>query len=149
MTDKLEEIFRIQAALNDHIFKKQGINGSDGDILTMASIRAQVEAGKLGPNGDANRWLSNYLTALDDESRELRAELLWKWWSKDSLDIQNIRVEIVDLLHFLVSLAQCAGLTADDIYKVYLQKNEINFRRQADGYSKETKSDADNRSIKA
>ena len=149
MPDMLQEIFRIQAELNDHIFAKQAIRSRSGSPLTMEEIREQVNAEAFGPNDDVNRWLSNYLTALDDESRELRAELLWKWWSKDRLDIQNIRVEIVDLLHFLVSLAQCAGLSAEDIYRVYLKKNEINFQRQAQGYSQQTKTESDNRAIDA
>jgi dimeric dUTPase (all-alpha-NTP-PPase superfamily) len=94
-----------------------------------------------------NEWLGKYLTALDDESRELREELLWKWWSKDHLDLQNIRVEIVDQLHFWISLALTAGMSASDVFDTYLQKNAINHARQEQGYSRANKNEGDNQSI--
>jgi dimeric dUTPase (all-alpha-NTP-PPase superfamily) len=147
-TDKLEEIFRMQTLLNDRVFKKQNLKSCDGSDLTMQKLIEQGNSPEpIGPNTDVNRWLRNYLDALDDESRELREELLWKWWSKDKLDMQNIRVEIVDQLHFWMSLAMTAGMGADDVYQIYLQKNKINLERQESGYSKASKNEADNRSI--
>src|SRR6185436_7737833 len=117
--------------------------------LTMAALRAEARGGApLGPNTLVNDWLGKYLTALDDESRELREELLWKWWSKDFLDMQNIRVEIVDQLHFWMSLAMTAGMDAESVFGVYMQKNAINFQRQETGYSKASKTEEDNRGVK-
>src|SRR5438128_1129540 len=114
--DKLQDIFTLQGELNDGIFKKQDIRGPDGQVLTMSAIRAALEKNELGPNGLPNAWLRNYLRALQAESAELEQELLWKWWSKDKIDLQNIRVEIVDLMHFLTSLALTAGLSAEEFH---------------------------------
>ncbi len=148
MADKLDTLFEMQSKLNDFVFEKKEINDSKGQRLTM---KALFEAGKLetpqGPNSDTNRWLSNYLAALNDESRELKEELLWKWWSKDSLQMQNIRVEIVDQLHFWISLALTAGMDAVKVFDIYCQKNKVNIDRQNNDYSKKNKNEADNLSI--
>lgn len=147
-TDMFEDIFAMQTILNDYVFQKKDIRGRDGKILTMGALIEQGAAGTpLGPNTEVNQWLGNYLTALDDESRELRDELLWKWWSKDHLDMQNIRVEIVDQLHFWISLAMTAGMDAQKVYEIYLQKNKVNIERQNADYSKATKSESDNKAI--
>jgi dimeric dUTPase (all-alpha-NTP-PPase superfamily) len=147
MPDMLHEIFSIQERLNDRTFVKNNILGSDSKPLSMESIRRAVAAGDLGPNGLPNQWLRNYLWALSDECRELDEELLKKWWSKDHVDMQNVRVEIVDMLHFLVSLAMSAGMSAEDFHRVYMKKNEVNFARQEGGYSKERKTEEDNKGV--
>ena len=62
--------------------------------------------------------------------------------------MQNIRVEIVDQLHFWLSLAMTAGLDAEKVFSLYLQKNAVNFQRQENGYSKASKNEDENRAIK-
>ena len=142
--DKLEEIFALQSHLNDEIFAKQDIRDRDGKVLTMAAIRAGLERNETGANGLVNLWLRNYNAALKAEAVELDEELLWKWWSKDKLDLQNIRVEIVDLMHFLTSLALISGLTPEEFHRLYTKKHAVNRQRQDQGYSKETKNETDN-----
>ena len=51
-------------------------------------------------------------------------------------------------MFFWVSLAQCVGLTAEDVYDLYLQKLKVNQKRQDDNYSMTSKTEADNRQIK-
>jgi dimeric dUTPase (all-alpha-NTP-PPase superfamily) len=146
-TDKLKDIFTLQGQLNDGIFKKQDIRGPDGQVLTMSAIQAALERGETGPNGLPNLWLRNYLRALQGEATELEQDLLWKWWSKDKIDLQNIRVEIVDLMHFLTSLALSAGLTADEFHRLYTAKHRVNEQRQEKGYAKDNKDESDNKNI--
>lgn len=146
--DKLADIFQLQGELNDKIFKKQDIRDRDGKVLTMAAIQASLERGELGPNGLTNTWLRNYLKALSAEAEEVSEELLWKWWSKDQIDLQNIRVEIVDIMHFLTSLALISGLTAEEFHRLYTAKHRVNENRQEQGYSKATKDESDNKGIK-
>jgi len=148
MPDKLEELFRLQETLNNFVFSKQDLRDKNGKVLTMAALREQVQSEEpLGSNTEVNQWLRKYLEALNDESRELGEELLWKWWSKDKLDMQNIRIEIVDQLHFWLSLAMTAGMDAEKVFDIYMQKNKVNIERQNAGYSKENKNEADNRGI--
>lgn len=154
--DMLRAMFLMQKSLNNKIFAKHCIRGTDGEVLTMDKIieQANMPATSMdmgtrvhSPQGLPNTWLVRYLKALNDESEELEKELLWKWWSKDDLNMQNIRVEIIDQLHFWMSMAMAAGLEADDVYRIYMQKHEVNEKRQEDGYSAATKSD-DNSQIK-
>lgn len=138
-TDLLAQIFSAQTKLNDLTFQKSKIEETPGQVLTVAAIAQAFRDGKTGPNDLPNRWLNNYLTALEDEGRELRKELLWKWWSKDRINQERVRAEIVDQLHFLVSLALCAGFDAESFADAYLNKNKINEKRQEGGYSKANK----------
>ena len=123
--DKLDEIFSCQKMLNSRI-------GVDTDSM---SEEEQV------------KWLLNYCRALSQEIAELTDSVPWKWWAKyQSYDRQNVRVEIVDMLHFLVSLAQVAGMEAKDVHYLYMEKNRVNFERQDSGYT--TKDESDNEKLK-
>ncbi|MHC8441447.1 MAG: dUTPase, partial [Candidatus Eutrophobiaceae bacterium] len=137
--DMLARIFDMQKTLNDQIFLKQGLTGLDGSPLSMDAIMAAATEGRLGVNDLPNRWLANYARALRGELAELEEEVLWKWWSRDELDMQNIRVELIDLLHFLISAMLCAGMDAKQVFSVYEQKRRVNQQRQEQGYSREKK----------
>ena len=92
------------------------------------------------------KWVLNYSRALSQELAELVDSVPWKWWAKyQTFDKQNAKVEIVDMFHFLISLAQTLGLNPREIYDAYINKNRINFERQESGYT--TKSESDNLEI--
>ncbi len=113
-TDKLEHIFDMQAQLNRRI----GV-----DTTTL-------------PEDQQPTWLLNYCRAMSQEVAELTDCVAWKWWAKyQKYDKQNAKVEIVDIFHFLVSAAQVVGMTAEDVYTAYLEKNKVNFQRQDSGYT--------------
>jgi len=85
---------------------------------------------------DKTKWLLNYCRAMSQEIAELTDSVPWKWWAKyQKFDEQNARVEVVDLFHFLISLAQVLGMSAEDVFNAYVQKNEVNFKRQETGYT--------------
>ncbi len=122
--DKLERIFRMQEELNARI----GVNLKD--------ISEEEQA----------KWVLNYTRAMQQEIAELIDSVPWKWWAKyQNFDKQNARVEVVDLFHFLVSLAQTLGMTSDDVFDAYVAKNKVNHQRQETGYA--TKDEADSRHI--
>lgn len=119
--DKLEQIFLLQKELNERI-------GVDLEGLS--------EEGKT-------QWVLNYTRAMQQEMAELIDSVPWKWWAKyQKFDEQNARVEIVDLFHFLISLAQVMGMTAEDIYEAYLKKNKVNHERQNSGYTVKNEADS-------
>ena len=146
-TDMLARVFRMQAELNDRVFGKNDLRDNQGEALSMERIFAEVEAGKLGVNDLPNTWLATYSRAMREELQELDDDLLWKWWSRDEIDLQNIRVELIDILHFLVSAMICAGLTPEKVFDVYSQKHAVNLQRQDKGYSRGTKTEEDTRGI--
>jgi len=145
--DMLASIFRMQAELNDYVFSRNSLGAPSGAPLSMAAIAGDAAAGRLGVNALPNTWLSRYSRAMREELDELDADLLWKWWSRDDIDLQNIRVELIDLLHFLVSAMISAGLDADRVFDIYTQKHAVNIRRQDKGYNRAGKSEDDNRDI--
>ena len=95
-TDMLQKIFEMQADLNNYVFNKNQLVDGDGNTLTMDAIFKAVNNDELKVNQLPNKWLANYSKAMSEEVNELDEELLWKWWSKDEIDIQNIRVELID-----------------------------------------------------
>ena len=85
---------------------------------------------------EKTKWLLNYCRAMSQEIAELTDSVPWKWWAKyQKFDEQNARVEVVDLFHFLISLAQVLGMSADDVFQAYVRKNAVNFARQDSGYT--------------
>jgi len=119
--DKLAEIFRLQEALNERIW---------------VSLRELPEEKKT-------EWVLNYTRAMQQELAELIDSVPWKWWAKyQKFDEQNARVEVIDLFHFLISIAQALGMTADDVYEAYLAKNKVNHERQESGYAEKDHDDS-------
>ena len=114
----------------------------DKDMLThIFEMQAQLNL-RIGVNcanmseEDQQKWLLNYCRAMSQEIAELTDSVPWKWWAKyQKFDEQNARVEVVDLFHFLISLAQVLGMSADDVFQAYVRKNEVNFKRQDAGYT--------------
>ena len=144
----LEDIFKMQLELNDYVFKKNNLKDKSGNDLNMESIIVAAEREEIMVNDLPNEWLVNYSKAIKEELLELDDELLWKWWSKDKIDMQNIRVELIDILHFLVSAMMCAGLSAEKVFDIYRQKHAINIKRQDTEYNKKIKTEDDNKEIK-
>jgi dimeric dUTPase (all-alpha-NTP-PPase superfamily) len=143
----LDKIFEMQTELNDYVFAKNKLKDKSGQDLSMQKIIAAVAGNELMVNDLPNEWLMNYSKAMKEELIELDEELLWKWWSKDEIDMQNIRVELIDILHFLVSAMMCAGLDADKVFDIYQQKHAVNLNRQDTNYKKDTKTEDDNKGI--
>ena len=92
---------------------------------------------------EKTKWILNYTRAMSQELAELTDSVPWKWWAKyQKFDEQNARVEVVDLFHFLISMAQVLGMSADDVFQAYVKKNEVNFKRQDSGYTAKDHSDS-------
>ena len=95
---------------------------------------------------DKTKWILNYCRAMSQELAELTDSVPWKWWAKyQKFDKANARVEVVDLFHFLISLAQVLGMSAQDVHDLYVQKNKLNFQRQDTGYA--VKDENDNKAL--
>ena len=119
--DKLENIFDLQEQLNRRI------------RVCMDEMNDE----------DRAKWILNYVRAMQQEVAELTDSVPWKWWANyQEFDKQNAKVEIVDLFHFLISMAQVMGMTADDVHEAYLKKNKVNHKRQESGYSEKDENDS-------
>ena len=123
-TDQFAHLFELQRELNLRI----GV-----DTTNMTDQQRQ-------------EWILNYCRAMNQEIAELTDCVPWKWWAKyQKFDQQNARVEIVDMLHFLISLCQVVGMDADEVFNAYTKKHQVNITRQDSGYV--TKNEDDSKHI--
>ena len=121
MTDRLTTLFEMQEELNLRI-------GVD--------VRAMDDEERV-------KWVLNYCRAMTQELAELTDSVPWKWWAKyQTFDQQNARVEVVDLFHFLISIAEVLGMSADDVFDAYTKKHAVNVQRQQTGYSQKDEDDS-------
>ncbi len=106
--DKLEEIFSMQWALDEDIIERRGLHH-----FTM------------------EEWIQKDVLAITSELAELLDEVNFKWWKNNkNVDMDAVKGEMVDLLHFFVSMCLKTGMDADELYRLYMEKNEENFARQ-------------------
>lgn len=105
--DKLDVLFRMQAGLDGYIREKRGLNFSKGE------------------------WVCKKAQALMVELAEVVEEAHYKWWKNASeIDDAALKEEIVDVLHFFLGMCIDSGMTADELFAIYLKKNKENYDRQ-------------------
>lgn len=105
--DKLERIFAMQKALDD-------------DIVTRRSLHFSRE-----------EWIQKGVLAMISELSEVLDEARFKWWKNaEPIDEMALKGELVDVLHFFVSMCIRSGMSADELYALYAEKNQENFDRQ-------------------
>ncbi|MCC2383525.1 dUTPase [Bacillus cereus] len=111
MTDKLTELFELQSELDNRIISERNIDKS------------------------LDEWVVGITLAMESEIDEIRREVNWKWWKNEKpIDKEALQGEVIDMWHFLISLSLICGLSAEDVYRIYLEKNQENHARQ-DGTS--------------
>lgn len=110
--DKLDHIYQLQHELDQSIIIKRN----------------------LGDN-TFEEWIQKDCLAIISEISELVEEVNFKWWKNAKpLNMKNIHEELIDIMHFFISMCIKAGLSPEDLYKGYLAKNIENQNRQ-DGKS--------------
>lgn len=106
--DKLEAIFAMQKTLND-------------DIVRLRSLEGITD----------EEWIRKNVLAMVSELGELLDEVNFKWWKNEKpVDGNAVREELVDILHFFISMCLKAGMDADALFEGYVTKNRENFDRQ-------------------
>lgn len=120
INDRLLVMWEMQKELNKRV-------GLDSDLMQKAS--------EVIGSAEINDTLGNLHVALGQELAEFRDSIHWKWWKAGSSDHQNAKVEVVDMFHFLMSMAQVLGMSAEDFYQGYLLKNKVNHSRQDGDYA--------------
>lgn len=109
--DKLEHIFELQKGFQDKLKRERQLDYPP-DV-----------------------WIQKQTLAMLSELAELLEEVNFKWWKNPhELNMANIHEELSDILHFFISMCLESGMTADDLYNVYVGKNKENHARQ-DGTS--------------
>lgn len=115
--DKLSHIFEMQNTFDTALCEKRNL----GHITRQ-------------------EWMQKEILAMLSELAELLDEVQFKWWKNPTpMDEEAVKGELVDILHFFVSMCLKMGMDADELYRRYLDKNKENFDRQKglterDGY---------------
>ena len=106
--DKLERIFELQKSFNDELVERRGLTG-----IPM------------------EKWIQMQTLATISELSELLDEVNFKWWKNPKpVDQDALKEELVDILHFFVSMCLSAGMDAGELHERYLKKNQEIFDRQ-------------------
>lgn len=105
--DKLDVLFRMQAGLDAYIRDKRELDYTKSEWVCKKALALMVELG------------------------EVVEEAKYKWW-KNAADIDDAKLkeEIVDVLHFFLGMCIDAGMTADELFDIYMKKNKENYDRQ-------------------
>ena len=112
--DKLDRIFQLQGRFDAELIKRRHI-----------------------PEIPWNEWIQKEVLAMVSELGELLDEVSFKWWKDETIDPEAVKEELVDILHFFVSMCIKAGISSEELYMAYIKKNEENFARQ-EGRSEKT-----------
>lgn len=127
-----EKLFADHIDLSDFIFKKSGAGASG---MSLMKLMEMTRAGTVRQNDPPTLWMRRFLEALKSEIHECEESVPWKWWRPAKMDVQNVRVELIDAFHFLISAAVASGMTGSDFIKVYYQKRRVNYDRQIRGFT--------------
>ena len=105
--DKLDVIFQLQQSL-------------DEDIVARRNLDFPKEV-----------WMQKEVLAMISELSEVLDEVNFKWWKNPkAVDDAALKGELVDVLHFFVSMCLKSGMTAEELFSLYKAKNQENFDRQ-------------------
>ncbi len=105
--DKLDVIFELQKSL-------------DTEIQERRNLDFPME-----------QWIQKDVLAMISELAELLDEVNFKWWKNPKpINEADLHGELVDVLHFFISMCIRAGISAEDLYAGYIAKNKENFDRQ-------------------
>lgn len=106
--DKLDDIFRLQEEF-------------DSSLAESRNLRFSLE-----------EWVQKEVLAMLSELGEILDEVNFKWWKNPQpVERERLTEELVDLLHFFVSMCIKVGITPKMLHEAYVKKNYENRLRQA------------------
>lgn len=105
--DKLDVIFQLQQSLDEDIVRRRELHYT------------------------REEWMQKEVLAMLSELAEVLDEVNFKWWKNPkAVDDAALKGELVDVLHFFVSMCLKSGMDADELFALYREKNQENFDRQ-------------------
>lgn len=108
MQDKLQIIFDMQKSLNNEIKQKRKLD-----------------------NFTKEEWMQKETLAMLSELAELLDEVNFKWWKNPKpVDETKVKEELVDIMHFFISMCLIYDMDAKELFQMYIDKNKENFDRQ-------------------
>jgi len=117
--------------------------GGDGPEMGTFTMMFELQkALQLRIHGDAlpaftpERLPMDVCSIVAELGEILEAVQHWKDWKQNpaDYDVDHLRMEYVDLLHFVVNLGLHLGFDAPEIRQEFIRKNQTNHQRQDGGY---------------
>jgi dimeric dUTPase (all-alpha-NTP-PPase superfamily) len=106
--DKLERIFEMQECFQKDLIERRNLHDIPMD-----------------------KWIQMQTLAMLSELAELIDEVNFKWWKNPKpVEENKVKEELVDILHFFVSMCLTSGMSAQELFDRYIEKNQENFDRQ-------------------
>lgn len=134
--DTLGDIMQIQAETQKNVYGYDFENMSLRDLMTFWHMNNHAMIDEIHEATDA-------LGGIKDGS----GNAIWKRWKKahesyagmkfsdlSAEDQLECKFEVIDMLHFFMNYAISIGMTAQEMYNMYMSKNEENRARQQNGY---------------
>jgi hypothetical protein len=135
-TDTLGDILNLQAETQKNVYGYDFENMNLRELMEfwhtnnhalIDEIHEATDALGGIKDGDGNaiwkRWKKAYHSFQDKKFSDLSEN-----------DQVECKFEIVDILHFFMNMAVSIGMTPQEMYNMYMSKNEENRKRQTKGY---------------
>jgi dimeric dUTPase (all-alpha-NTP-PPase superfamily) len=75
----------------------------------------------------------------------LQNSVKWKWWAKGGGFREHLaKTAVLELWKCFAQLCALFDMDLPTVKRIYIAKNEVNFRRQEQNYNEETKTEEDN-----
>lgn len=138
--NSLEDLYSLQAGTQEMYFAKQGRKTfSDftiGDVVDFLMVTNHAIIDELHEMMDAVGGISDGV-----------GNAAWKPWKSANLkarqrklsdltegDLKELKMEWIDVMHFVFNAGLAIGVTPKEFYNYYLSKNEANWDRAKRGY---------------
>lgn len=124
--DMLENVFSRQRELMEtyhHIERKNGLLQTEDVPVDLHSAQGQAR-------------LKDFAWRVTEEIGEAMNCLKNKPWKQTQMLTDEVHYieELVDAFHFFVELCILSGLSAEDLFRMYFSKSEVNKFRQRSQY---------------
>lgn len=134
--DTLGEIMKIQADTQQNVYGYDFKSMNLRDLMTFWHMNNHAMIDEIHEATDALGGIKDFA-----------GNAIWKRWKKSfsaysdikfsdlsKADQLECKFEVIDMLHFFMNYAISIGMTSQEMYNMYMSKNEENRARQNKGY---------------
>lgn len=106
-------------------------------LITMLELQDSMNA-KVHPNWKDQGF--EWYRAIWIECGELLDHYGWKWWKKQSPDVEQVKLELIDIWHFGLSILLQSGATEAEIAEkitaeLVIETDEADFRLDLEAFA--------------
>jgi hypothetical protein len=133
--EQLQELLDLQKNLQINLFSQ--VKNKDIPNWKKKKVFMMTMAMKTPSSiseDDVQELIQDNINSIIQELSELRDSVDWKSWKQGHFNHQNAMIEMIDIQHFMNNIYNLLGMNAETICKMYKEKNELNIKRQEEGY---------------